>query len=290
VRAAALWRLKDNKVLSLDAPMVMGIINCTTDSFFDGGKYLQPDRAVKQGQVLADQGAQILDVGGESSRPGSKPVSLHEELQRVVPVVEGLFSALRQAKQDVVLSVDTSKSGVAAAALQAGADIVNDISGCRFDPGLQDILVQFKPGYVLMHAQGRPETMQHNPVYENVVEEVLRFFEQRMDELISSGLREDSIVLDPGIGFGKHLEDNLQLLRGVERFLALGRPLLIGISNKSLWKDLLGLELDQRGTVSQVATALLTVRGVKVHRVHDVLNTVRTLRVVQALTESGVRA
>ena len=273
--------------MDMDHSLIMGVINCTPDSFFDGGRYRDPGEAVRHCRLLASQGARILDVGGESTRPGSLPVVREEELERILPVIQGLNAALGQSHPDVVLSVDTTKAEVAAAALASGAAVVNDISACRFDPGLLDVLRQYQPGYVLMHALGTPATMQSNPRYDNVLEEVCRFFEQRLNVLARSGLAEDSVILDPGIGFGKLLEHNLQLLRGVDVLLRLGRPILVGISNKSFWKGLLGLELEERGTVTQVATALLAAKGVRVHRVHDVLETHRTLRVVEALGGGG---
>ncbi|GAB6057386.1 dihydropteroate synthase [Desulfonatronum parangueonense] len=271
----------------MDHPLIMGVINCTPDSFYDGGQHLLPGNAVRHGRMLASQGAKILDVGGESTRPGSLPVAREEERERVLPVIEGLSTALELSHPEVVLSVDTTKAEVAAAALAAGAAVVNDISACRFDPELLDVLCQYQPGYVLMHALGTPATMQSNPSYENVLEEVRRFFEQRMNVLVQAGLPEDSIILDPGIGFGKLLEHNLRLLRDIGDLLQLGRPLLVGISNKSFWKSLLGLELEERETVNQVATALLTAKGVRVHRVHDVEATRRTLRVCEALSGGG---
>ena len=272
------------------APLIMGIVNCTPDSFYDGGRLAGPEAAVGHGLAMAGHGAHILDVGGESTRPGAAPVGPAEELGRVFPVLAGLERERKAGSMDCALSVDTTKAVVAASALEAGADIVNDISACRFDPGLTDVLVQHQPGYVLMHSLGRPETMQLQPRYDNVVDEILSFFQERMDELVSAGLGEENIVLDPGIGFGKLLEHNLAILREVGRFFSLGRPVLIGASYKSLWQGLLGLELPDRGMATQVATALLAARGVAVHRVHDVESTARTLKVVQALTHIRDRA
>lgn len=283
------WRVGGAKTLSLTEPMIMGIVNCTPDSFFDGGLLSTPQAAVAHGLTLARQGARILDVGGESTRPGAKPVPEVEERERVLPVLSGLTRERALGSMDILLSVDTYKSGVAAAALDCGAEIINDVSACRFDPGLVDVLSQYKPGYVLMHSLGRPETMQQAPRYGNVVDDVLAFLHQRMDMLVAAGLNEECIVLDPGVGFGKLLEHNIAILRGVGRFLALGRPLLIGVSNKSLWLGLLGLEPAERGMATQVATALLATAGVALHRVHDVENTARTLRIVQALTALEAR-
>ena len=292
MRPVSSWRIKDGRWIDLTAPVIMGVVNCTPDSFYDGGRHDEPDAALRHGLLLASQGALILDVGGESTRPGSRPVNVQQELERVLPVVRGLSaaSASPEAESSVaspILSIDTTKSAVAARCLQAGASIVNDVSGCRFDPELLDVLGQFKPGYVLMHAQGKPESMQHDPRYDDIVDAVRRFFEQRLDALARSGLPEEHVVLDPGIGFGKSLEHNLELLRNIEVFQELGRPILVVVSNKSLWKDLLGLELEERGTVTQVAAALLAARGVLIHRMHDVRATARTLRVEKALRTGG---
>jgi dihydropteroate synthase len=285
-----LWKMKGSRTLELDSPLIMGIVNCTPDSFFDGGQLPTAQEAVQHGLHLAGQGAHILDVGGESTRPGSRQVALAEELERIVPVVSALDEQKTSGNLTCALSVDTTKAGVAAAGLEAGAEIVNDVSACRFDPGLLDVLVQHQPGYVLMHSLGRPETMQDHPRYESVVDDLLLFFQRHMDRLVSAGLGEDRIILDPGIGFGKLLEHNLAILRDVDRFLVFGRPLLVGVSNKSLWHGLLGLELSERGVATQVATALMAARGVFVHRVHDVRSTSRTLRIVQALTARGAPA
>jgi len=267
---------------------VAGIVNVTPDSFFDGGRFLDPQAAVAQGRELALAGAHILDIGGESTRPGAAPVSEADELARVVPVVRALaglpatdLSGLSGLSGlpglpgqfqlgSPALSVDTYKAKVAEEALSAGACIVNDISACRFDPGLVDVLARHKPGYVLMHSLGRPGTMQQAPRYDDVVGEIMAFFEERLTALTRAGLPEANIVLDPGIGFGKLLEHNLAILRGLERFGALGRPLFVGLSNKSLWGQLLGLGPGQRQTATAVAVGLLVARGVLVHRVHEV--------------------
>lgn len=285
------WRIKDDQWIDLANPVIMGVVNCTPDSFFDGGCHDTPEAALRHGLLLASQGALILDVGGESTRPGARPVGAWEEMERVLPVVGGLAEALpANAKPSgavAAISIDTTKAAVAARCLQAGATIVNDVSACRFDPELMDVLAQFRPGYVLMHAQGRPESMQVDPRYNDVVDEVRRFFEHRLDALVRTGLPEEHVVLDPGIGFGKRLEHNLELLRNIETIQELGRPILVGVSNKSVWKSLLGLEPQERGTVSQVAVALLAARGVRIHRMHDVLATTHTLLVERALRPKG---
>ncbi|WP_449243132.1 dihydropteroate synthase [Desulfovibrio sp.] len=282
------WIIKGGKVLGPAPFFVAGIVNVTPDSFHDGGRWLDAGAAIGHGRELAAQGAHILDVGGESTRPGAADVSEEEELRRVLPVIAELARLPRAPLSGCggeypVLSVDTFKARVAAGALAAGADIVNDISACRFDEGLADVLAQEKPGYVLMHAQGRPRDMQRAPSYDDVVEEVLAFFEERLQYLCARGLPEDRIVLDPGIGFGKTLEHNLRLLREIGRFESLGRPLYVGLSNKSMFQALLGLENGRRGTATQAATAILATKGVAVHRVHDVAETVRTLSLAAAM-------
>ena len=306
------WHVSGGRVLGPAPFLVAGIVNVTPDSFFDGGRFLHPDSALEQGRHLAAAGAHILDVGGESTRPGAASVAEAEELARVVPVVSGLVGLAGLAGQDAsgaealptavtladisagpasgpvispVISVDTYKANVAEQALSAGAAIINDISACRFDPGLLDVLAQQRPGYVLMHSLGRPGTMQIDPRYDDVVGEILRFFEERLAVLTRAGLPEANIVLDPGIGFGKLLEHNLAILRGLKRFGALGRPLYVGLSNKSLWGQLLGLEPGQRQTATAVATGLLVARGVLVHRVHNVASAHQAALVALALAE-----
>jgi dihydropteroate synthase len=258
---------------------VTGIVNVTPDSFFDGGSHPDTAGAVAHGRRLAEAGADMLDVGGESTRPGAPEVSLAEEVGRVVPVVAALAAAF----PDIPVSVDTYKAGCAAAALAAGAVAVNDISACAFDPQLLEVLVAKKPGYVLMHMQGRPGTMQQAPRYDDVVEEVLAFFEDRLAWLVRAGLPEDRVVLDPGIGFGKRLEHNISLLRHLDRFLTLGRPLYLGLSNKALFGDLLGLSVEQRGQATVVASLLASARGARIHRVHDVAGLVQALRLADVL-------
>jgi dihydropteroate synthase len=276
---ADMWRLGRGCSLDCRGPLVVGIVNVTPDSFFDGGRHPDAVSAVGHGRRLAAEGADILDVGGESTRPGAPALPLADELDRVIPVVTELAAAF----PDIPVSVDTYKAGCAAAALAAGAIIVNDISACAFDPGLLDVLVAHKPGYVLMHSQGRPETMQRDPRYDDVVEDILAFFEDKLAWLVRSGLPEDRVVLDPGIGFGKLPEHNLAILRHLDRFLALGRPLYLGLSNKALFGALLDLPVGERGPATAVASLLATARGARIHRVHDVAGLVRALRLAAAL-------
>lgn len=288
MNAGVLWTIKEGRVLGPADFFVAGILNVTPDSFYDGGRHANPEHAIRWGRRLAAQGADIVDVGGESTRPFAEPVTAEQERDRVVPVVEGLAREFAGPGEDgqpqaAVLSVDTYKAAVAEGALAAGAAIVNDVSACRFDPGLLDVLAQYRPGYVLMHAKGMPRDMQKDPAYDDVLSEIEAFFEERLAALVRAGLPESHVVLDPGIGFGKRLEHNLTILKHIERFKSLGRPLCIGLSNKSLWGDLLGLAREDRQNATQVATALLALRGVAVHRVHEVEQTRQTLTIVREL-------
>lgn len=277
------WTGKGGRVIGPAPFLICGIVNVTPDSFYDGGWHSTAEDAVLHGRKLARQHADILDVGGESTRPSADPVSVEQELIRVIPVVKALAE-----ETGLPISIDTTKAHVADAALRAGAVIVNDVSACRADPGLKDVLVEHQPGYVLMHAKGSPKDMQVDPQYEDVVDEVFKFFEEHLTCLIQAGLAEDRIVLDPGIGFGKKLEHNLGLLRNIKRFKVLGRPIFLGLSNKSMFEHLLGLKINERQNATQVATALMAERGVGIHRVHDVLQTRQTLDLVLALNRTAV--
>ncbi|MFH1912744.1 MAG: dihydropteroate synthase [Pseudomonadota bacterium] len=278
------WTVKGGRVLGPAPFFIAAVVNATPDSFYDGGAHLDAERAVAHGLALASQGAHIFDVGGESTRPYADHVSAPEELARVLPVIKGLMASDEVSGEGgPVVSVDTYKAEVAARALDAGAVILNDVSAFSFDPALGDVIAQYKPGYVLMHSLGRPGTMQDAPRYADVVEDIVAFFEERLERLDTLGLPRDRVVLDPGIGFGKSLEHNLTILRGIDRFLALGLPLFIGISNKSLWQGLLGLPVDRRQNATQAATAIMAAKGVAIHRVHEVETTRQTLTIVHKI-------
>ncbi len=269
------WTIKGGRVLGPAPFLIAGIVNATPDSFFDGSESGGVEACVAKGKVLADAGAHILDVGGESTRPGAVPVYLQDELDRVLPVIEGLVGLGDKESENIlgacpVVSVDTYKAGVAAAALDAGAAIVNDVSGCRFDPELMDVVADKKPGYVLMHTLNRPQEMQADPRYDDVVSEIMSFFSERLDALSRAGLPQQRIVLDPGIGFGKTAQHNVTILKNIDRFEEFGLPLYVGLSNKSVWGELLNLELDQRTNATVAATVMTFAKGVFVHRVHDV--------------------
>ncbi|MGN1038773.1 MAG: dihydropteroate synthase [Mailhella sp.] len=264
-----------------------GIVNVTPDSFFDGGKHPTSESAFVHAIGLVNEGARILDLGGASSRPGSLDVSPEEEQKRVLPLLKELFQKRRQgALPSVLFSTDTWRASVAAAALEAGADIINDISACLWEPALADVLSQYRPGYVLMHCMPgtTPGTMQDSPHYKNVVDEVVSFLEARMSSLVKKGLPEEHIILDPGIGFGKTAAHNCMLLAGMERLLSLGRPILLGVSNKSLFGHLLGLDVTHRIEATNVCTALLAARGILHHRVHDVASARRALTLAENFT------
>jgi len=257
---------------------VVGILNVTPDSFYDGGSSAGTAEAVARGLDLLDQGADILDIGGESTRPFSDPVSDDEELERVLPVLRGILAA----RPEAVLSVDTTKASVARACLEAGASIVNDVSALA-DPGLLDVVAGHLPGYVLMHSLGVPKSMQVDPKYDNVVDDVRAFFGTMLERLVRAGVPESRIVLDPGIGFGKTLEHNLEILRNIRRFFEFGRPVYMGLSNKSLWKGLLGRDGRERNAATQAATVALFGMGVRIHRVHEVRENRDALTVAHVL-------
>ncbi len=262
-------------------PLVMGILNITPDSFYPGSRTPDVKAALERARTMVEQGAQILDVGGESTRPGSEPVPEDEELDRVLPVVEAL-----EAHLDVPVSVDTRKAGVAEACLDAGATIVNDISAARDDERMHEVVADHGADLVLMHMQGRPKTMQRDPYYENVVAQVTDFLLARAGQAEAAGVPREAIVIDPGLGFGKRLQDNLALLRATATLSELGYPLLIGASRKSMFKQLLGRELDERLAGSLAVAAYGTTQGAHVLRVHDVRETRDVVRVIQGIEEA----
>ena len=258
--------------------MVMGIVNVTPDSFSDGGRFLDPAAAVRHGLGLVEQGAEILDVGGESTRPNAVPVSEAEELRRVLPVIEQLVARVR-----VPISIDTRKSGVAQAALDAGAVLVNDIAANRADPEMWRVVAGAKAGYVCVHMQGTPQTMQAAPHYTDVVREVEAFFTERLARLAAAGVEADQVVLDVGIGFGKTVAHNLQLLAGLRSFTKLKRPVLLGASRKSFIGRLLEAEVEQRLPASLACGCWSVSAGVHMIRAHDVRETVQAVRMFEAI-------
>lgn len=260
--------------------LVMGIVNVTPDSFSDGGQFSSTDEAISHGLDLAQQGAEILDIGGESSRPGAATVSEREELNRVIPVIEGLVG-----RTQVPLSIDTTKPAVARAALAAGASIVNDIAANRADDAMWRLVAETGAGYVAMHMQGLPQTMQSRPVYDDVVAEVKDFFRDRMERLNATGVAADQVVLDVGIGFGKTLEHNLQLLSALRSFTTLERPVLLGVSRKSFIGTLTGANVAERLPGSLACACLAVTAGVQIIRTHDVTETVQAIRMTEAILD-----
>jgi dihydropteroate synthase len=258
----------------------MGVVNVTPDSFSDGGRFFDAEAAVSQGLALVREGAAIVDVGGESTRPGSEPVSTEEELRRVIPVIEALVD-----RMGVPISVDTVKAEVARRALERGAALINDVTALRGDPGMVDVIAEAGCPVCLMHMQGEPRTMQDDPRYGNVVDEVLRFLEERMAFALARGLREDQLMLDPGIGFGKTVEHNLVLLRELHRFTELGRPLVLGTSRKRFLGAILGAEPGARGVGTVATTVIGLLAGAHVFRVHEVKANFEALRVTLAVLE-----
>lgn len=258
---------------------VMGILNVTPDSFSDGGRHAGVVGALEQARRMIGDGAEIIDVGGESTRPGAAAVSADEEIGRTVPVVE----ALRR-EWDGLISIDTSKAAVARAVLAAGADIVNDVTGLRGDDGMAGLCAETGCGVVVMHMQGEPRTMQRAPVYGDVVAEVAGFFRERHEVLVAAGIDEGALCFDPGIGFGKNLEHNVALLRNLDRLSPSGCPLMLGISRKSFIGKLLGDErMELRDWPTVVITAKAREQGVMLHRVHEVRRNVEALRMIEAI-------
>ena len=263
------------------APVIMGVVNVTPDSFSDGGLFLDADAAVEHGRRLGAEGAHILDVGGESTRPGAEPVAEDEELGRVLPVIERL--AADAGAPEVRISIDTTKSGVARAALDAGAGIVNDVSAFRFDPGLAGLVAESDADCCVMHMLGEPRTMQQDPRYEDVVSEVKAFLEERLAFAMGEGIAEERIWLDPGIGFGKTVEHNLELLRRLDEIVAIGRPVVIGTSRKSFLGKLAGGRDEGERLPGTIASNVLALeRGATVFRVHDVAPNADALAVAAA--------
>ena len=261
---------------------LMGVVNVTPDSFSDGGRYLDSEQAIARGIRLAQEGADIIDVGGESTRPGARPLSAQEEMGRVLPVIRGLSRAV-----SIPISVDTYKADVARAALDEGADIVNDISALRFDPGMAPLIAAEKVPVVLMHMQGTPQTMQRRPYYQNVVEEVKEFLSGRIRFALGAGVGAERIIIDPGIGFGKGLDHNLALLRGLPALASLGRPILVGPSRKSFVGKLLDVGPEERLEGSLAASVAAVLAGAHMIRTHDVKETLRAIRIADALRFGG---
>jgi dihydropteroate synthase len=263
---ATAWRLRTRTLQFGQRPLLMGIVNVTPDSFSDGGKFLDHDAAVEHALKLLDEGADLLDIGGESTRPYATPVSVEEELSRVVPVIE----AVHRSRPEAILSIDTSKAVVSEAAVAAGAEIINDVTGLTNDPQMIDVVRQSGAGVCAMHMQGTPRTMQDNPFYDDVVEDIYTYLCERRDQLIAARVDRDRICLDPGIGFGKTHQHNITLMAHCGRFHELGCPLLVGHSRKGFIGKLIG-DKDADRTAGTIGGALaLAQQGIQIIRVHDV--------------------
>lgn len=279
------WRIA-GRTMELSAhAMIMGILNVTPDSFSDGGEFFTLDKAVEQGRRMAAEGAQIIDIGGESTRPGAEAVSAEEELARVIPVIKKL-----RASVSTLLSIDTSKAVVARAALEAGASIINDVTGGRGDSQMFALAAERKAALILMHMQGTPRTMQTAPRYDDVVGEVANFFRQQYDRALECGVDAMAVAFDPGIGFGKTVEHNLALLAHLPRLRVQERPLVMGVSRKSSLGKMIGSDaIEDRLAPTIAFTSLLRERGADVLRVHEVKENVAALRVTEALLEAAAK-
>jgi len=275
---------KGREVRCGERPLIMGVVNVTADSFYDGGRYAEPERAIVHAIELVEQGADILDIGAESTRPGAQPVNEEDELARVMPVVAELARRVT-----VPISVDTTKSRVAQSALDAGASIVNDVSALRWDEKMASVVARSGAAVVLMHMQGTPQTMQTAPTYDDVVAEVARFLGERMQAALEAGIAKTNIVLDPGIGFGKLLEHNLELVNRLRELAMLDRPLLVGVSRKAFIGRMVGRAAEHREWGTAAAVALAVDRGARILRVHDVAMMTDVVRVAAAIG-SGARS
>jgi dihydropteroate synthase len=276
-----LWKIGD-RIFDLSRQgLIMGVLNVTPDSFSDSGNFFNPENAVEHGLRIAAEGAHIVDIGGESTRPGAEAVAAGEELRRVIPVIEQL-----RRRSEVIISIDTSKAEVARAAVRAGASIVNDVTGGRGDKEMMALVAETKSGFIIMHMQGTPQTMQVEPRYADVVSEISDFFRQQYACAIGLNIDPMAIAFDPGIGFGKTLEHNLELLAQLERLRACDRPIVIGVSRKSFLGKLIdAAHVSDRLAPAVALTALLRARGADVFRVHDVKESVKALKITEAILQ-----
>lgn len=273
-----IWKLQ-KRALVCDPrkPLLMGILNVTPDSFSDGGAHFTADHAIAHALLMEHQGADIIDIGGESTRPQAAPISTDEELRRVIPVIEALCGKIK-----IPISIDTTKSIVAREAIKAGAEIINDISALEWDPSLLKTVVESQAGYVLMHCQGRPQGMQMNPRYEDVTEEIYLFLKKKLEIVVDAGVCLESVVIDMGFGFGKTMEHQLTLLKNLRRFTELNRPILLGVSRKSFLRKLVGV--DSVETATTAAHLLGSSQGVSLWRTHEIVQAVAARKVWEACT------
>lgn len=258
--------------------IIMGILNVTPDSFYDGGHYFEKDKAFRRVETIVSEGAQIIDVGGMSTRPGSLPVSFEEEIDRIIPIIKYIKKNF-----DVLISADTYRSEVARRAIDAGAHIINDISGLSMDKNMAGVIAEGGVSVIIMHIKGTPENMQKNPEYENVIDEIYGYLEDRTDMAVNSGIKPEKIIIDPGIGFGKTLEHNLEIINKISEFKVLGYPVMIGASRKSFIEGILGLPVGERLEGSLAAAVYSVINGADILRVHDVGETVRAVKVARSI-------
>lgn len=279
------WRIRGTDHDLTQRGMIMGIVNVTPDSFSDGGRFLDTGRAVEHALELINEGADILDIGGESTRPGAEPVAEAEEIRRVIPVIRAL-----RAVSPALISIDTMKAAVARAALEAGADIINDVTGLRGDPAMLRVAADSDAGLVVMHMIGTPQTMQKQPEYCHVVREVQDYFTARLRCLEHEGIDLQRVVLDPGFGFGKTLEHNLDLMRGLPDLMATGRPLLVGVSRKSMIARLIESDdIEDRDCPTVALTSHAREQGARIVRVHEVRPNVQAMRMTEAIVNNSVK-
>jgi len=257
---------------------VMGILNITPDSFFDGGLHFRTNDAVKRASEMVKEGADIIDVGGESTRPFSDPLPLEEELRRVIPVIKALSQEI-----DIPISIDTYKSEVAKQALEAGAKMVNDISALRFDPAMGPLVAEAGVPIVLMHMKGTPKNMQKRPTYRDLFGEITGFLSRAVEQAVKVGIKKDLIIIDPGIGFGKSFDDNLKIIRGLDKFSSLGQPILVGTSNKAFIGHVLDRPVESRETGTMATIAAVAMNGANIVRVHNVKATKETVTIIDAI-------
>ena len=263
---------------------IMGILNVTPDSFADGGLYFDKSSAIERAYQIVEEGADIIDIGGESTRPGSEPNSIKEELKRTIPVIEAISKKIK-----VPISIDTYKSEVAKAALDAGASMVNDISGLRFDPRMPDVVSEFKVPVVIMHIKGKPQDMQQNPVYDALIPEIIDYFRMGIKIATGAGISEDKIIIDPGIGFGKTFDHNLEIINNLREFTFLQKPILVGPSRKAFIGKILGdVPATERLEGTAAAVSISIINGANVVRVHDVKETVKVAKVADAVKREKI--
>ena len=279
------WRCREKTLVLGSRPLVMGILNVTPDSFSDGGRYQVAEAAIQHGLEMAEAGADLIDVGGESTRPGARTVAPDEEAGRVKPVIQALAQAFAGKPGAPVLSVDTRKAFVARQALEAGADIINDVTAVEGDPAMAGVAHEYGAGVILMHMRGDPTTMQQNPHYEDVVAEVAAYLAGRVAALKAVGLRADTLALDPGIGFGKTVAHNVKLIAGIKTFVAMGMPVVIGLSRKSFISKITGRDVAHRLAGSLAGAVWAAGQGAHVWRVHEVPESVDAARMVSVLRE-----